>query len=58
MCDATSCVMSHEEMVVYHKSVEDGTWTWPPSGTKIKKLPRECFDRILLDGPCSAMGNA
>ncbi|KAJ3051593.1 putative methyltransferase nsun6 [Rhizophlyctis rosea] len=55
-CDASSCVMSDPETQEYRTALENGTWKWPNSGSKLKKLPREGFDRILLDGPCSAMG--
>ncbi|KAJ3287971.1 putative methyltransferase nsun6 [Borealophlyctis nickersoniae] len=55
-CDATSCVMSEEETAAYRTTAQSGEWRWPPSGSKMKQLPRESFDRILLDGPCSAMG--
>ncbi|KAI9097058.1 S-adenosyl-L-methionine-dependent methyltransferase [Phlyctochytrium arcticum] len=50
-CDATSCVMSKEETAGFLSDP-----VWPASGSKVQNLPREFFDRVLLDGPCSAMG--
>ncbi|KAI9207085.1 putative methyltransferase NSUN6-like protein [Polychytrium aggregatum] len=49
-CDATSCVMSQEETAAWESSPE-----WP-SSIKLRRLPRQRFDRIICDAPCSALG--
>ncbi|KAI8909961.1 S-adenosyl-L-methionine-dependent methyltransferase [Powellomyces hirtus] len=52
-CDATGCVMKQAETDAFlnTESIE-----WWPTGSRITTLPRETFDRVLLDGPCSALG--
>lgn len=49
-CDATSCVLPRSESTSFTLD------NLPQPGSKIAGLSRESFDRILLDGPCSALG--
>jgi methyltransferase NSUN6 len=50
VCDSTSCVLSKVDSTRFLLD------KLPKSGSKIKGLGRELFDRILMDGPCSALG--
>lgn len=49
-CDSTGCVLSAEDSLNF--SLKD----LGAPGKCIRGLPRAYFDRILLDGPCSALG--
>ncbi|KAL2912939.1 hypothetical protein HK105_207610 [Polyrhizophydium stewartii] len=51
VCDATACVLSPERSAAFNWDSD-----LPAPGSRIRALPRESFDRILLDGPCSALG--
>jgi methyltransferase NSUN6 len=52
-CDSSSCVSPSNAEI---KTKVEFISSLPESGSRVKKLPREIFDRILLDAPCSAIG--
>ncbi|KAI8804493.1 S-adenosyl-L-methionine-dependent methyltransferase [Cladochytrium replicatum] len=61
-CDSSSCVMSQQDSDAFYTKMGDKMKSdallghLPDAGKRIKKLPRNFFDRIVLDPPCSALG--
>jgi 16S rRNA C967 or C1407 C5-methylase (RsmB/RsmF family) len=56
VCDSSSCVMTKSMNISHPKEWILELLTTATKGSKVKKWPRNGFDRILLDAPCSALG--